>query len=81
MWAFGLFTLYLFVTTAAGAIVYEPVVRELGASIVSWALPFGLTVSADALYAAAAVALVPLVLAPIAAYRYAVRRFDRYTLA
>lgn len=81
MWAFALFTLYLFVTTAAGAVVYEPVVRELGASIVSWALPFGLSVSADTLYTAAAVTLVPLVLAPIAAYRYAVRRFDRYTLA
>lgn len=28
-----------------------------------------------------AAALVPLVLAPVAVYRYAVRRFDRHTLA
>lgn len=80
-WAFVLFTFYLFLTAGAGAVVYETVVRELGASILSWVLPFGLSVSADTLYTAAIVALVPLVLVPIAAYRYAVRRFDRYTLA
>lgn len=79
-WAFVLFTCYLFLTAGAGAVVYEPIVSEVGASILSWALPFGLRVSADTLFTAAAVALVPLVLAPIAAYRYAVRRFDHYTL-
>jgi hypothetical protein len=80
-WAFVLFTLYLFATAAAAAIVYEAVVREVVAALVSWVLPFGLTVSAGSLYPVAAVALVPLVLAPIVSYRYAVGRFERYTLA
>jgi hypothetical protein len=43
--------------------------------------PFGLTVSAGIPFPAAAVALVPLVLAPIVSYRYAVGQFERYTLA
>jgi hypothetical protein len=79
-WGFVLFTLYLFLTAAAGAAAAEPVVRRVGAAVLSFLLPFGLSVSAPTLGTAAAVVLVPLVLAPVASYRYAVRRFDRYTL-
>jgi hypothetical protein len=79
-WAFALFTLYLFLTAAAGTVVYDPVVRDVGAALLTWALPLGLRVSPDALDLVASAALVPLALAPVAAYRYAVRRFDRFTL-
>jgi len=81
MWAFLLFTLYLFATAGAAAVVYEPLVGELVAALVSWALPFGLGVSAKTLTLIATVALVPLVLLPVASYRYATKRFDTYTLA
>lgn len=79
--AFILFSLYLFVTAVAAAVVYESAVRTITAAIVSWLLPFGLAVSATQLYWIAAVTLVPLVLAPLAAYRYAVHQFDTYTLS
>jgi hypothetical protein len=80
-WAFLLFSLYLFATAAAAVTAYEPLVREVGAALVTWLLPFGLSVTPAVLWVGAAVALVPLVLAPVIAYRYAVRRFDGYTLA
>jgi hypothetical protein len=80
MWAFVLFSFHLFVTAGAAAIVYEPLVRDAGAGLLSWALPFRLGVSPDTLYLIAAVALVALLIAPVASYRYAVRRFDHYTL-
>lgn len=80
-WAFLLFTLSLFGTAAAAGIVAEEFVRILATGLVSWALPFGWSVGEGTLYRIAVVALVPLLLAPALAYRYAVRRFDRYTLA
>ena len=80
-WAFVLFSLHLFATAAASAIVLEPVAATLMAVLVTWLAPFGLSVSADAVELAAGIALVPLILAPIPAYRFAVRRYDRFTLA
>ncbi len=77
---FVLLTLHLFLTTTAAVVVYEPVVSEVGAALLTFLLPFGLSVSADLLYAASAVTLVPLVLSPIVSYRYAVRKYDGYTL-
>lgn len=80
-WAFVLFSLHLFLTAGAGAVVYEPLVRDVGAGLLTWALPFGLGVSPETLWWVSAVALLPLLLLPVASYRYAVRRFDAYTLA
>jgi hypothetical protein len=84
-WAFVLFSLYLFGTAVAAAIVAQDVVRTVVAALVSflltWVLPFEVALSPDTLWLVAAAALVPLVLAPIVGYRYAIRRFDRYTLA
>jgi hypothetical protein len=80
-WAFVLFTLYLFVTTAAAVLVYQEFARTLAAGLLSFLLPFGLSVSAETLLYAAAVCLVPLVAAPFVAYRYAVRRFETFTVA
>jgi hypothetical protein len=77
---FVLFSLHLLVTVAAGAVVYEPLVRLALAGLLTWILPFGLAVSPETLYYVAAVAIVALVLAPLASYRYAVRTYDRYTL-
>ena len=77
--AFALFSVHLALTVLAGAIVYEELVRVLVAGILTWLLPFGLGVEAATLYAVAAVALVPLLLAPVVSYRYAVRAFDQYT--
>jgi hypothetical protein len=79
--AFALFSLYLFLTAGAVAVVVEPLVRQVAAALVSWVLPFGLSVSAETLRLVAAAAAVPLAGAPLAAYRFAVRRFDRYTVA
>lgn len=80
-WAFLLFSLHLLATAAAAVTAYEPLVREIGSALVTWLLPFGLSVSAGTLGVAALVALVPLVTAPVFAYRYAVARFDGYRLA
>lgn len=80
LWAFILFTLHLFATAGAATVVYDPFVRDLAAGIVSWILPFGLSLSAETLYMVSAVGLVPLILAPLVSYWYAVKRFDRYTL-
>lgn len=79
--AFVLFTLYLFLTAAAVTVVLEPLAREVGAALLTWVLPFGLGVSPEALSLAATVAVVPLAGAPLLAYRFAVRRFDRYTVS
>ena len=79
-WAFLLFTLYLFATVTAIALLYEPLVRDVAAALVSWVLPLGLGVSAGTVFLVAAVMLVPLALAPIVSYRYAVERFDNYVL-
>jgi len=80
-WAFVLFSAYLFVTAAAAGVVYESSVRDLAAGLVSWALPFGLSVSADTLYFLSAVLLVGAVILPVVSYRHAVRRFDGYRMA
>jgi len=79
-WAFLLFTLYLFATITAGAILYDPVVGDTLADLLSWVLPLGLSVSAGTLVLVAAMLLVPLALSPILSYRYAVKQFDNYAL-
>ena len=81
MMGFLLFSLHLFLTALLAGIVAEPLVQELAAAVLSFVLPFGLTVSTQGLYWIAAVVLVPLALAPLPAYRYATKRFDRYTIA
>ncbi|MFC7132028.1 MULTISPECIES: hypothetical protein [Salinibaculum] len=78
--AFALFTVHLVGTTAALAVVYDEGVRATAAFLVSWLLPFGLTVGAETLFLVAAALLAGLVAAPLVSYRYAVRRFDTYTL-
>jgi len=79
--AFVLFSLHLFGTALAAGLVAEEILRQLVSFVLALLLPFGLSVAPETLWLVGAVALVPLVLAPIPAYRYAVRRFDRYTLS
>ncbi|HKL29912.1 MAG TPA: hypothetical protein VJ898_11695 [Natrialbaceae archaeon] len=64
----------------SGAAVYSQEVRQLAATFLSWALPFGLSVSTGLLYSGSIVILVPVLFTPFLAYRYAVRRFDAVTL-
>lgn len=78
--AFALYSVFLLVIVAMGAIVVEPVVEEVVAGLLTWVLPFGLSVTAATLGLAARVALVPLGIVPFASVYYAVRRFDRVTL-
>jgi len=80
-WAFVLFTAYLFLTAAAAAVAYEETVRDLGAALSSFVLPFGIDVAPDTLYSVSVVVLAVAVVAPVVAYRSAIRRFDGYTLA
>jgi hypothetical protein len=80
-WAFLLFSLHLSLAGAAAAVVWNATAATLGAGLLTWLLPFGATVAADPLRTVAAGVLVVLVVLPLAAYRYAVRRFERYTLA
>ena len=77
--AFLLFSVHLALTVLASVILYREVVRVLVAGLLTWLLPFSLSVDASTLYTVAAVALVPLLIAPAVSYRYAVRAFDRYT--
>ncbi|MFB6075146.1 MAG: hypothetical protein ABEJ89_09045 [Haloarculaceae archaeon] len=79
-WAFVLFSLHVSLTTVAVGLVTEPIARTVAAALVSFALPFGLTVSPDAVYWSSVVVLAALLVAPVASYRYAVRRFETYTL-
>ncbi len=79
-WAFALFSLHLFLTAGAAVIVYDLAIRTFVSAMLSFLLPFGITASPSELFAAAAVALVPLVVAPAASYRYAVRRYDGYRI-
>jgi len=81
LWAFVLFTLHLLATAVSALFVAKPIARQFAAGLLTWILPFGLEVSASGLYWAGAVAIGPLLVAPVVAYRYAVRRFDRYTLS
>lgn len=78
--AFAVFSGYLLVTVAAGAIVAEPSIQPFVAAILTWALPFGLGVDAVGVGLAARVALVPLGIAPFVSAYYAVGRFDRVTV-
>ena len=77
--AFLLFSLHLVATVTAGALLAEEAARTVMAALVSL-LPLVPAVAPGTLYVLAAVALVPLVIAPFASYRYAVRRFDGYTM-
>jgi len=81
LWAFALFTLHLLATTFSALFVTKSVARQFAAGLLTWMLPFGLGVSPQELYWAGAVAIGPLLVAPVVAYRYAVRRFDRYTIS
>lgn len=78
--AFLLFTLHLLATTASAAVVYDEPIRGLAASVLGWLLPASLRVDPGTLYGVAAVALAVLVVFPVVSYRYAIRRFDRYTM-
>ena len=79
--AFLLFSLHLVGTTVSAVIVYDEGIRTVAAALLTFLLPFGLGIDAGTLYVVAGVLLVGLALAPIASYRYAVRRFDTYTVA
>lgn len=79
--AFVAFSLYLLLTVGASAIVYEPSIEPIVASILTWVLPFGLSVTAAGVGFAALVALVPLGIAPFASVYYAMRRFKRITIS
>jgi len=81
LWAFVLFTAHLLATAVSALFVAKPLARQFAAGLLTWVLPFGLDVSAQGLYWAGAVAIGPLLVAPVASYRYAVRRFDRYTIS
>ncbi|WP_049889265.1 hypothetical protein [Natronolimnohabitans innermongolicus] len=78
--AFLFYTVYLLLTTVAGAVVYDEGIGELVAALLSAILPFGLVVSSSTLYGTSVVALVPLVVLPFVGGVYAVRRFEAYTL-
>jgi hypothetical protein len=78
--AFLAYSLFLVLVVAAAGIVYEPAVEPFVAGLVSWLLPFGWSITADAVGLAARAALVPLAIAPFASVWYAVRRFDTVTL-
>lgn len=77
--AFAAFSAYLLLTVGAGAVVYEPSFEPVVAALLTWLLPFG--VSANAVGTGALVALVPLGIAPVVSTLYAIRRFDRVTVA
>ncbi|MEF8870442.1 MAG: hypothetical protein V5A41_02305 [Haloarculaceae archaeon] len=78
--AFLLFTLHLLGTATSAAIVYDDATRGLAAFVLSWLLPFGLAIDAATLAPLAAATLIGLAIVPVISYRYAVRRFDTYTL-
>ncbi|NHX36740.1 MULTISPECIES: hypothetical protein [Halolamina] len=78
--AFAVFTAYIVAVVATGAIVSEPVVETVAAGILTWVLPFGISIDGAGLGFAARVALVPLGIAPFASAAYAVRRFERVTV-
>jgi len=78
--AFLVYSLYLLATVVAAGIVYEPAIASPLAGVVSFLLPFGLTVSPDAVGLVARGALVPLAVAPVVSLWYALRRFDRVTV-
>lgn len=78
--AFVLFSVHLVGTTVSAVIVYDEGVRPVAAALLSWLLPFGLSIDPETLYIASGVLLIALALAPVASYRYAVKRFDTYTL-
>jgi hypothetical protein len=79
--AFLLFSLHLVATTVSAVVVYDEGIRALVAGLVTFLLPFGLGVDPETLYVVAGVLLVGLALAPLVSYRYAVRRFNTYTIA
>lgn len=78
--AFALFSVHLVATVASAVVVSDEGARALGAALLTFVLPFGLGVDAETLSLVAAVLLALLVVTPALSYRYAVRRFDRYTL-
>ena len=78
--AFFVFSVYLLVVVATAGIVYEPATEPFLAGLLSWLLPFGLSVTADTVGTAALAALLPLALAPFASVTYAIRRFENVTV-
>ncbi len=78
--AFAVHTVYLLLATAAGVVVYRPALEPVVAALVSFLLPFGLSVSADTVGTVALVVAVAAVLVPLVSVRYAARRFATVTL-
>lgn len=78
--AFLVQTVYLLTAAGAGAVVYEPALEAPLAALVSWLLPFGLSTSAATVGTAAVVVVGVVVVAPLPAAWYAVRRVERVTV-
>lgn len=76
--AFALLTGYLLLSCLTGLIVYRPGLEAGLAGLLSWVLPFGLTVSASAIGLGARLTLALLSVAPIASAVFAVTRFDTF---
>jgi hypothetical protein len=79
--AYGVFSQALTLAVAAGAVVIDDSVRELGAVVLSAWLPFGLTVSVDTLTTGSWIVLGIIGVAVPIAYCVAVRRVEKYRLA
>ena len=77
--AFAVHTVYLLVATTASVVVYRPALEPFVAALVSYLLPFGLSVSDDTVGIVALVLVVASVVAPLVSVRYAARRFDTVT--
>lgn len=78
--AFAVFTAYLLGTATGATLSYEPALQAPVAGLLSFLLPFGLSVSAETIGLLAGGLVAVGVLAPLVSVRYAVRRFDRITV-
>ncbi|PTD94716.1 hypothetical protein C9439_00985 [archaeon SCG-AAA382B04] len=75
-----IYTLYLVTAAFCGILLYEPSLREITSALLIWIIPLELTIQPTHLFYLTIILLVPIILAPLIAYRSSINKFNNYTI-
>ncbi len=75
-----IYTLYLVTAAFCGILLYESSLREITSTLLTWVIPLELTIQPTHLFYLTIILLVPIILAPMIAYKTSVKKFNNYTI-
>lgn len=75
-----IYTLYLATAAFCGTLLYEPSLREITSTLLNWIIPLELKIQPTHLFYLTIILLVPIILAPLIAYRTSIKKFNNYTI-